>query len=517
MSTATDNGYLSVNGKEKEGDAGLDDGPLMTEEATANEGDADGRAADADEGAGDKAQMKRSINLLHCTAILIAVTGHSSVFISPAPILATSGSIGASLIIWLVGGLINLGLALCFAEMGTMMPHAGGPYAYVSSTFGPLAGFLIMWGYLVLVAGPFWAFQSLLAARYIGRTVYPDCVPERMETGVKLLAGWLLITLVAINCAYMKHVTRFQTAFSVAKMVALFIIIAAGIYKAATGHTENFENLFEGSSREPGQFAVATFYSIFSYGGWQVLLILMEEVKKPARDLPMSTYLTFSLVIAVYILTNLAYYTLLTPAEVLRSEAVALMFFNRLYRPLSIVITILVAATSIGALNAAILGHSRLLFAAARKGHMPTLVGMIHVNYLTPWPAIFVELGISLAMLYSGSLTGMMEFVSFFSTIMSVSVVIVLLWLRWFRPHDTRPYKTPLVVAVLELFVNLTVLVLAIYQKPDRLGVGLAIVAAGVPVYCVGVLWTSKPAFITRKIERFTILAQKTLMLAKTQ
>jgi len=137
-------------------------------------------------------QMKKSLNLFHCIAIMVAVTGHSSVFISPSNILRTTGSVGGALVVWLIGGLINMMLALCFAELGTMLPKAGGPYAYVMKTFGPLPGFLIMWGYVVLIAGPFWAFLAYTAALYIIQPVFQSCEQATPDNAVKLLAGWIM-------------------------------------------------------------------------------------------------------------------------------------------------------------------------------------------------------------------------------------------------------------------------------------------------------------------------------------
>ncbi|CAL1531267.1 unnamed protein product, partial [Lymnaea stagnalis] len=137
-------------------------------------------------------EMKKSINLLHCTAIMVAVTGHSSIFVSPSSILAQTGSIGASLLVWLIGGLINVGTALCFAELGTMYPKAGGPYSYAMKSFGPLMGFLMMWGYTVLIAGPFWAFLANTAALYIVKPAFPDCLADDVKTAVNILAGWIM-------------------------------------------------------------------------------------------------------------------------------------------------------------------------------------------------------------------------------------------------------------------------------------------------------------------------------------
>ena len=140
----------------------------------------------------DGVEMKKSINLLHMVAILVSVTGHSSIFIAPASILTQAGSVGGALVVWLVGGVIHLGQALCFAELGTMYPGAGGPYAYAMKAFGPLMGFLMMWGYTILIAGPFWAFLARTAAVYILRPVFPSCTTTDIETATTLLAGWII-------------------------------------------------------------------------------------------------------------------------------------------------------------------------------------------------------------------------------------------------------------------------------------------------------------------------------------
>lgn len=461
-----------------------------------------------------KVEMKKSLNLLHCVAIMVAVTGHSSVFISPSNIFSATGSVGGSLIVWLVGGLINMMLALCFAELGTMLPHAGGPYAYVMHTFGPLPGFLIMWGYVVLIAGPFWAFLAYTAALYIVQPVYPDC--DAPDSGVKLLAGWIMITMVILNCVYMKYVVKVQSFLSSTKIIALGIIVIAGIIQLAKGETENFQNIFEGTSDDPGQIGLAVLYSAFSYGGWQVMTSMMEEVKKPGRDLPRSVYITFVIVISKYIMTNVAYFTLLSPSEILGSQAVALSFMQRVYSPLSVVISVFVATTSIGALNASIMGHSRLLFAGSRVGHMPVILGMISHKYLTPWPSILILLAWGLVMLYTGGVTDMMDFIGLFSTTMGIAVVLALLYLRYTKPNEHRPYKTMFFVPLVMLVVNIAVLVLAIYQKPQKMGIGLGILFAGIPLYWFGVLWEPKPKCFRDFIGGWTIVAQKMLMIGKT-
>jgi amino acid transporter len=139
----------------------------------------------------EEIRMKKSINLLHCVAVLVAVTGHISIFISPSVIFSTAGSIGLTIIVWALAGLLNLGVCLCFVEMATIFPSAGGPYAYVNNVFGGLSGFIIMWGYTLLIIGPFWAYLSYTASLYILEPFFPvGCEPPAL--GVRLLGAWIL-------------------------------------------------------------------------------------------------------------------------------------------------------------------------------------------------------------------------------------------------------------------------------------------------------------------------------------
>lgn len=137
----------------------------------------------------DRVRLKKSISFLHCTAILLSITGHVSIFIAPTAIFRYTESVGLSLIAWFIGGIVNLGTCLCFTEMGTIYPRAGGPYAYVLMVFGDFPGFIIMYGYIVMIAGPFWAFVAYIAALY---TLQPILGCRPSEAAIKALGAWIL-------------------------------------------------------------------------------------------------------------------------------------------------------------------------------------------------------------------------------------------------------------------------------------------------------------------------------------
>ncbi|XP_035828288.1 uncharacterized protein LOC101845356 [Aplysia californica] len=146
------------------------------------------------QGSEEKVGLKRTMTLLNCSAILISVTGHVAIFVSPANVAKNAGSVGACLVVFLV---------------------------------------------------------------------------------------------VALNCAYVKYVQRVQTLLSASKIIALGIVIGAGIYQLASGDTDainRMNNMFEGTSSDPGEVALALFYTVFSYGGWQIVTSLLEEVKNPGRS-----------------------------------------------------------------------------------------------------------------------------------------------------------------------------------------------------------------------------------------
>ncbi|XP_071173855.1 cystine/glutamate transporter-like [Mytilus edulis] len=463
----------------------------------------------------EKIQMKKSINLLHCTAILVAVTGHVSIFISPTMILANTGSVGLTLIMWIVGGFINLSLALCFTELGTMFPVSGGPYVYILNVFGPLPAFMLLWGYFLLINGPFWAFVSYGASVYILQPFFPTCRPP--EIGVKILGGWILVTFVALNGVYMKYVTKVQTFLSSTKVIGLLLIVVCGVIQLVRGETDHFENIMANSKTDLGSISFAAFFSTFSYGGWQVISSLMEETKNPARDLPRAVYITFFIVMTVYILTNVAFFTVLSPTELLRSDAVAVLFMQNFYGPLTPVITILVGLCCIGVLNASIMGHSRVLFAGARNGHFPSIFGTLQTTFLTPWAAILAITFLALFLLFSGGLVLFIEYIQVFSIIMTLMVLSALLYLRRYRPDMKRPYKVNIALPIVMLVINFVMLLICVITEPTRTGMALVLFFTGVPVYLFGVIWKSKPKSFNDVMYKTTVILQKTFLLGKAE
>ncbi|XP_067651476.1 large neutral amino acids transporter small subunit 2-like [Haliotis asinina] len=462
----------------------------------------------------EEPKLKKSIGLFSATTMLISNTGGNGIFIASTATLYYAGSPGFALVLWVLSGLVNFGLSSCVTEVGLILPKAGGPYFYVNQVFGSLPGFVMLWGFLWLIMAPAWAIGSYTASLYIVKLSFPDCKPP--EVGVKLLAAAILVFLVFVNCLYMKIITKFQSILSSAKVIAMLIIIIGGLYKLSDKrYREQLPLFWEGTTTDPGNIALGLVSGYFSYGGWQVISILMEEVKDPARNVPRSLGLTFISVIILYTLTNFSYCVVLTTPEMLQSNAVAVTFGYRLHSTLSVVISILVALCCLSVLNVLILGQPRMLFAAGFNGHMPRIMSMINRKYLTPWPATMFISVPALAMLFSGSVVSLIDAMSLYVCLMTSSVIIVLLYLRWKKPTLKRPIKVPLIIPIVELVLAVVLICLSIYKKPKELGLCLGIVAAGVPVYFIFIMWKSKPKSFLRFMDRSTLFL-KTLLYVET-
>lgn len=428
--------------------------------------------------------LQRSITIFGVIAILIANAGGTSIFITPTMILRLAGSPGMSIVVWMVGGIVQGLFAFCSVELALMFQKAGGPYYYINFSFGDLAGFVYMWGFVIFIVGPTWALNSYTASLYTLSVVYTDCKPS--DFLVKLGALWLMVTLMAINCTYMKVVTSVQSVLTSCKLIALAIIIVTGIVLApsASGQ-ENLGTFLDETTTSAGNLALALFAGFFGFGGWQVITILAEEVKNPIKNIPRGLGFSFAVLIIVMMLTNFSYYVVLSKAEALKSDAVAMLFGQMVHPVIPVVLSILVSLCSIGTLNVLIMGQPRVLFAAGRNGHMPRVMTMLHSHYNTPWPATWTLGVVATCLLLTGSVVSLVSSISLYTGLSTIMLTLCIFKLRWTDPGMKRPFRIPTIIPVVMSLLTTAILVMSIYKTPSALVTNLVVILLGIPVYLV--------------------------------
>ncbi|ROT60673.1 putative Y+L amino acid transporter 2, partial [Penaeus vannamei] len=201
---------------------------------------------------------------------------------------------------------------------GTMIPRSGGDYAYIHEAFGPLMAFLYLWVALVIIMPTGNTVIALTFANYILQPLFSDC-DAPPDIPVRLLAAVVICFLTWVNCSNVKWATKVQDIFTGAKLLALVIIVAAGVYHLATGNLDNYQKPFEGTNWEPAAFATAFYQGLFSFAG-NYLNFVVEELKDPYKNLPRAIMISMPTVTIIYFLANVAYFSVLTRTEVLSSN-----------------------------------------------------------------------------------------------------------------------------------------------------------------------------------------------------
>ncbi|KAM5138787.1 asc-type amino acid transporter 1 [Mantella aurantiaca] len=458
----------------------------------------------------EKVTLKKEIGLVSACAIIIGNIIGSGIFISPKGVLEHSGSVGLALVIWVLGGGVSALGSMCYAELGVTIPKSGGDYSYVTEIFGGLTGFLLLWSAVLIMYPTSLAVIALTFSNYVLQPVFPDCIPPYDATRTLSLVCLLLLTWV--NSSSVRWATRIQDIFTAGKLLALGLIIVVGFMQIFKGNYEELKpsNAFNfWMTPTVGQLALAFLQGSFAFSGWNFLNYVTEELVDPRRNLPRAIFISIPLVTFVYTFTNIAYFTAMTPEELMSSNAVAVTFGEKLLGYFSWIMPVSVALSTFGGINGYLFTSSRLCFSGAREGHLPSLLAMIHFKYCTPVPALLVCCGATIIIMLVGDTYTLINYVSFINYLCYGVTIMGLIVLRFKKPTMFRPIKVNLLIPITYLLFWAFLLIFSFYSEPVVCGVGLTIILTGVPVFFLGVYWKNKPKCVDRFIENVTYCGQK--------
>lgn len=415
-------------------------------------------------------------------AAMVVVGGviGSGIFLTPAAIARQTGSSTEQLLAWALGGALALIGALCYAELGSRRPAAGGGYVNLREAFGLVIAFIYGWNLLVVNhSGSIAAVATVFvhyAATALGLHVADDR-PYAVAT---------IVFLTGINWFGIRAGALTQNLLTVLKLAALAALIAVGL--AAGGAPPPSA---PPAPLNPLALGGVLLPVLFAYGGWTYANDIAGEIREPQRNIPRALFFGMLLVAACYLLANLAYLAVLGHDGLAASAAPAADLMRRvLGEPGARLIAAGIAISTLGFCNISLIGAARVFQAMGADGVFFRSAGRLHPRWRTPNVALAMLAAWSCVLALTGTFDQLLNYSTTGDWLGYAAVVATLFWYR--REQAAAAFRAPLYPLLPLVFLAAVAWVVAatVWQRPGDAGMGALITLAGLPVYF---LWRRLP------------------------
>ncbi|GAB2536287.1 APC family permease [Rhodanobacter koreensis] len=430
----------------------------------------------------------RRLNTWDAAMIVIGGVIGAGIFRTPATVAERTSSGLPLLVLWALGGLLTLAGVLCYAELGSRRPHAGGIYLYLREAFGVLPAFLFGWTMaLINYPGSVAAVATTFADYFCSAVGLPDL-------WIKPSAVGAIVFIVGVNLFGIRAGALMQNIFAVLKLAAIALLVVAGLV-LAHGHLGGVLAVDRVHPVADGAFVGALLPVLFTYGGFHYLNDLAGEVRNPQRTLPRALALGMVGVVLCYVLANVAYLAGLGHAGLAASQAPAADLMSRLFGAGGArLMAVGIACSTFGYCSIAIAGGARVLQTMGADGLLFRAVGYIDPRTRAPQIAL-VLLGVwTVVLVLWGSFGQLVDYTTVGEWLGHAFGIGTLFWYRWKFVDEPAPYRVPLFPLLPLVFVVTVLCVIAAtaIAKPADAGMSLAIIALGVPVYYGWQRWTRR-------------------------
>jgi basic amino acid/polyamine antiporter, APA family len=466
----------------------------------------------------EKPQLVRGLTATDTIFLVIGTVIGSGVFLKGAVMVQLVRTPLLVLAAWAVAGLLSLAGALTYAELGAMLPHAGGEYVYLRRAYGDMPSFLYGWmqfsvSSAAIIAAMGIGFATFSSAFYPLTSVWTRWNfhlfgrAMHWEFGTKqVVAVGIILLISAINCVGVAFGGLVQSGLGILKIISIAAVVFGVLFFAPNPHWSNLA-----ASTTPGHaggisaFGIGVLSALWAFGGWNNMPMAAGEVRDPGRNVPRALIIGMTAVVVIYCLTNLAYFLVLTPQQAAAANSTAHPYAlpvatkaveSFLGSSAGKLISIAFILSTLGSLNGIVLSTARVPFAMARDGMFPARFGVISAGSKVPAWAIMIQAAWASILAVSGSYDQLTDFHLFTTWIFFGLTTAAVFVLRRKMPDAPRPYKTfgyPLVpLAFVVLTACLTVN--TAYAEPIEAGAGLALVALGLPIFLYYRRRTKAPA-----------------------
>jgi amino acid transporter len=413
----------------------------------------------------EKENLRREIGVRALTLAILNIIVGTGIFVLPALIAEILGA--ASIIAYIVCGVLISLIALCFAEVGSKVTVTGGAYAYIEAAFGPFAGFVA--NYM------FWFGSSVFSDAAVAnglfdtlKLVFPSIDNEIFRI---VFFAVLFGVMALINIRSLKGGVRFIEFAALGKLIPLilFIVLGAGFISS--------KNLAWTSMPSLTNIGSASLLLFFAFIGMETPVTNGGEIKTPKRTIPLAIFFGISLVLILYIAIQLVTQGILGNS-ILQHRTAPLASAARVVFGTAGATVILIAAiiSMLGYIGGEILSIPRILYAGARNRQMPKIFSAVHPKFSTPHYAIIVYAFLDFVVSVSGKLQQLIIISSASILLIYLGVVLATIKLRKKAPADTeKTFRIPGGILIPLLAVCVIVWLLAHLSKAEFLYEGIFI------------------------------------------
>lgn len=342
-------------------------------------------------------ELKRQIGLYAVTAITVGNIIGSGIFRSPHSVANELSSFPLVILAWVVGGILSICGALVLTELAVQHPRTGGLFIFIREGFGDAWGFVFGWANL-------WVIKPTVIASITSVFALYFCQVLGLPKGAEFAVGaGAILLLTFVNWLGVKEGARTAAVLTTLKVIGILGLCVAAFVLPATHPASALDGGLTPLPSKPlmAAFAAAMISILFAYDGWTDSTYVAGEVKNPQRNMPIAIMGGTWLVVGIYVLTNFAYYHVLTPQEVGSYEAVGSETIHRLLGDWGArALAVLVAVSTFGTTNGAILTGPRVTQAMAANGLLWKPMAALDAKRETPALALWVQAGMSCLWLY---------------------------------------------------------------------------------------------------------------------
>ena len=427
------------------------------------------------------AKLLRLLHPLSAVALIVGIVIGAGIFKTPSLVASISGDAGWALVLWLAGAMISIVGALCYAELCTAYPNAGGDYHFLHRAFGRNISFIYGWSRATIINT---GSIALLAF------VFGDYISTLINLGAYSSAIWALlivIMLTAVNLAGIHASSRMQTWLTVTEVIGLLAVVAAGFWvdAPASGAIQWFAQ-----APAPTQWGLCLVFVLLTFGGWNEAAYISAELKGGPRTIVWVILASMVALTVIYLLVNTALLLGLGLSGLSQSKTAASDLLGLAFGPWAQkALGLFVAIAALTSINATMFVGARTNFAVGSDWKALRKLGQWQLDIGSPKQALLLQAVISIGLIALGTqeadgFSAMVEFTApvFWGFLLLVG--LALLWLRQTDPHAPRPFKVPLYPVLPLIFsaacawLTYSSITYAISQKAIHVSMGL--IASGV-------------------------------------